>query len=176
MFVTLSFIMLSIIRKSKEIIGNSIDWELKKNSSLSNTTTDGKKENMDTEDMRLFVYDVLRVIKDPERDATLEELNVIQEDDIKVTNIYGLNLKEVKVEFKPTIPHCNLATLIGLCIRVKLDRNLPQSCKTCILIKPGSHNTEHTINKQINDKERAAAAMENPSLRQTVELCIKEDC
>lgn len=56
MFVTLSFIMLSIIRKSKEIIGNSIDWELKKNSSLSNTTTDGKKENMDTEDMRLFVY------------------------------------------------------------------------------------------------------------------------
>ena len=35
-------------------------------------------------------------------------------------------------------------------------------------------STEADINKQINDKERVAAAMENPSLRETVEECIKE--
>lgn len=34
-----------------------------------------------------------------------------------------------------------------------------------------------TVNKQINDKERIAAAMENPSLRELVEKCIvEEDC
>jgi len=32
-----------------------------------------------------------------------------------------------------------------------------------------------TVNKQINDKERVAAAMENPSLRDVVEKCIKEE-
>jgi hypothetical protein len=31
------------------------------------------------------------------------------------------------------------------------------------------------INKQINDKERVAAALENPNLRETVEMCIRED-
>lgn len=31
------------------------------------------------------------------------------------------------------------------------------------------------VNKQINDKERIAAAMENPNLREIVETCIKEE-
>lgn len=31
------------------------------------------------------------------------------------------------------------------------------------------------VNKQINDKERIAAAMENPNLREMVENCIKEE-
>lgn len=31
-----------------------------------------------------------------------------------------------------------------------------------------------SVNKQINDKERITAAMENPSLREIVEECIKE--
>ena len=31
-----------------------------------------------------------------------------------------------------------------------------------------------SVNKQINDKERIAAAMENSSLREIVESCIKE--
>lgn len=32
-----------------------------------------------------------------------------------------------------------------------------------------------TVNKQINDKERVAAAMENPNLKEMVEKCITED-
>lgn len=32
-----------------------------------------------------------------------------------------------------------------------------------------------SVNKQINDKERIAAAMENPNLRQLVESCIKDE-
>lgn len=30
------------------------------------------------------------------------------------------------------------------------------------------------VNKQINDKERVAAAMENPNLREIVEQCVIE--
>ena len=44
---------------------------------------------------------------------------------IKVNN----ETKLVKVEFTPTIPHCSMATLIGLCIRVKLLRSLPYQYK-----------------------------------------------
>lgn len=32
-----------------------------------------------------------------------------------------------------------------------------------------------SVNKQVNDKERVAAAMENPSLKEIVEKCIKEE-
>ena len=31
------------------------------------------------------------------------------------------------------------------------------------------------VNKQINDKERIAAAMENPNLRDLVEKCINDE-
>lgn len=48
----------------------------------------------------------------------------------------------VKVEFVPTVPHCSLATLIGLCIRQKLQQCLPYSCKVDINIAPGTHTTE----------------------------------
>ena len=42
-------------------------------------------------------------------------------------------------------------------------------------MKEGTHNTEQDINKQINDKERVAAAMENPNLRETVDQCIEDE-
>jgi hypothetical protein len=41
-------------------------------------------------------------------------------------------------------------------------------------VQEGTHSTVEDINKQINDKERVAAALENPNLRQTVELCIRD--
>lgn len=31
------------------------------------------------------------------------------------------------------------------------------------------------VNKQINDKERVAAAMENPNLKDIINSCIKEE-
>ncbi|GAU25769.1 hypothetical protein TSUD_222260, partial [Trifolium subterraneum] len=33
-----------------------------------------------------------------------------------------------------------------------------------IRVAPGSHATEAAVNKQLNDKERVAAALENPNL------------
>jgi hypothetical protein len=48
----------------------------------------------------------------------------------------------VRIEFNPTVPHCSLATLIGLCIRIKLERNLAERFKLDIFIRKGTHSTE----------------------------------
>lgn len=48
----------------------------------------------------------------------------------------------MRVEFNPTVPHCSLATLIGLCIRAKIERNIPHKIKLDIYIKKGAHSTE----------------------------------
>ena len=92
------------------------------------------------------------------------QIEHIQVDDIKGKAV---------VEFTPTIPHCSMATLIGLCIRVKLLRCLPPRFKTNVRIYPGSHASEKDINKQLNDKERVAAALENDQLMSVVERCIE---
>ncbi|KAI8037010.1 MIP18 family protein galla-1 [Drosophila gunungcola] len=126
-------------------------------------------------DLQETIYDLLRSIRDPEKPCTLEDLNVIYEDGIFVMPPTRSNVSVVRIEFNPTVPHCSLATLIGLCIRVKVERGLPHNIKLDIYIKKGAHQTEEEINKQINDKERIAAAMENPNLRELVENCIKDE-
>jgi hypothetical protein len=40
-------------------------------------------------------------------------------------------------------------------------------------LHPGSHSSEAAVNKQLNDKERVAAALENPNLLEKVELCLR---
>lgn len=76
------------------------------------------------------------------------------------------------VYLTPTIPHCSMSTLIGLSLRVRLLRALPARYRVDIRIKPGSHQSEHAVNKQLNDKERVQAALENQHLLQVVEGCL----
>lgn len=129
----------------------------------------------DEVELKESVYDLLRTIKDPEKPQTLEQLDVVYEECVNICQPTPNGTYVIRVEFNPTVPHCSLATLIGLCIRVKLERNLVMLFKLDIYIKEGAHATEEEINKQINDKERIAAAMENPNLRELVEKCILED-
>ncbi|EDV27144.1 uncharacterized protein TRIADDRAFT_54797 [Trichoplax adhaerens] len=110
---------------------------------------------------------------DPELPQTLEELNVVTEDEIFVRNMKQGEAC-IRINFTPTVPHCSLATLIGLCIRVKLQRCLDQDYKLDIYVTKGSHDTEDGVNKQINDKERVAAAIENPNVKKLVEECLQE--
>uniref|UniRef100_A0A0N4Z6H1 FeS_assembly_P domain-containing protein n=1 Tax=Parastrongyloides trichosuri TaxID=131310 RepID=A0A0N4Z6H1_PARTI len=117
------------------------------------------------------VFEYIRDINDPEHPYTLEQLNVVQEELILVDNDeYN---PYVDVRFTPTIPHCSMATLIGLCIRIKLERSLPPGMKIITRITAGTHNSEETINKQLADKERVAAALENHNLMTTVNNCLK---
>lgn len=65
-----------------------------------------------------------------------------------------------------------MATLIGLCIRVKLLRALPPRFKVTVRVTPGTHASEDAVNKQLNDKERVAAALENGHLLDVVNKCV----
>ena len=114
------------------------------------------------------IFDMIRNIQDPEHPLTLEELNVV---DIQSINLDKDSLV-CRVEFTPTIPHCSMATLIGLSIQVKLIRSLPKTYKTEVLIKAGTHTSEVAVNKQLADKERVAAALENIHLLQVVNRCL----
>ncbi|XP_063169085.1 cytosolic iron-sulfur assembly component 2B isoform X2 [Candoia aspera] len=110
------------------------------------------------------IFDLIRGIHDPEHPLTLEELNVVEQ----VSDAESA----VSVEFTPTIPHCSMATLIGLSIKVKLIRSLPERFKVDVHITPGTHASEHAVNKQLADKERVAAALENVHLLQVVNQCL----
>ena len=55
---------------------------------------------------------------------------------------------------------------------MKLLRSLPDRFKVKVLISPGSHATEDAINKQLADKERVAAALENTHLLEGVNQCL----
>ncbi|XP_074644331.1 cytosolic iron-sulfur assembly component 2B-like [Tubulanus polymorphus] len=114
------------------------------------------------------VFDLIRGINDPEHPLTLEELNVLELEHVQIND----EDNTVTVEFTPTIPHCSMATLIGLSIRVKLLRSLPTRFKVDVRITPGSHASEHAVNKQLADKERVAAALENGHLINVVNQCL----
>jgi len=72
-----------------------------------------------------IVFDLIRNIEDPEHPLTLEQLRVVTIDQIKVNPAK----REVDVTFTPTIPHCSSAAIIGLMIRAKLTRGLPENYK-----------------------------------------------
>jgi len=131
---------------------------------LDDLEDDGAVEGIDS----LEVFELVRHLNDPEHPLTLEQLHVTSLDDIIVDN--GRNT--VDVFFTPTIPHCSMATLIGLCIRVKLLRALPPRFKVNVRVSPGSHSSEAAVNKQLADKERVAAALENSQLLEVVNKCI----
>ncbi|KAL8168247.1 hypothetical protein V2J09_009746 [Rumex salicifolius] len=98
---------------------------------------------------------------------SLEQLSVLSEESITVDK-----LGRIMITFTPTIQHCSMVTVIGLCLRVKLKQAFPPHYKVDIKVSPGSHADEESVNKQLNDKERVAAALENESLSQLVDECL----
>lgn len=114
------------------------------------------------------IFELIRDIKDPEHPLTLEELNVVREDQITI----DLEQKCVDIEFSPTINRCSMAPLIGISIIVKLLRTLPEQMKVNVRISSGTHDAEEAYNKQLNDKERVAAALENANLLSIINGCI----
>ncbi|XP_015435532.1 PREDICTED: MIP18 family protein CG7949 [Dufourea novaeangliae] len=118
------------------------------------------------------IFDLIRNINDPEHPLTLEELNVVEQNLIEIDN----EANKIHVKFTPTIPHCSMATLIGLSIRVQLLRALPSRFKVNVEITPGTHMSEAAVNKQLADKERVAAALENNHLLEVINQCVGIKC
>uniref|UniRef100_A0A8D8G6E4 MIP18 family protein CG7949 n=1 Tax=Culex pipiens TaxID=7175 RepID=A0A8D8G6E4_CULPI len=139
----------------------------KRSEDRKHTENDEDDDVVDPFDER-EIFDLIRNINDPEHPLTLEELHVLEQSLITVDNAKNF----VKVLFTPTIPHCSMATLIGLSIRVKLLRALPPRFKVSVEINPGTHASENAVNKQLADKERVAAALENTHLIEVINQCI----
>ncbi|THG02390.1 hypothetical protein TEA_004322 [Camellia sinensis var. sinensis] len=86
--------------------------------------------------------DVDEDIKDPEHPYSLEELKVITEDAIEVDDKHNC----VRVTFTPTVEHCSMATVIGLCLRVKLMRSLPLHYKMSTIREHWDLGVDKVIN------------------------------
>ncbi|GAA5978623.1 hypothetical protein JCM10908_004427 [Rhodotorula pacifica] len=139
--------------------------EQERNSTGTATGQDREGEEIDADE----IFDLIRSISDPEHPLTLEQLAVVSSEQITVQ--HGKR-PSVLVQFTPTIPHCSMATLIGLSLRVRLLRSLPERFKVDIKVKEGTHQSENAVNKQLNDKERVAAALENNHLLSVVQQCL----
>lgn len=109
------------------------------------------------------VFQLVKDIKDPEHpELSLAQLRVVKKDQIFVHN------SDVLLEYTPTIPTCSVAVLIGLTLLRKLQLCLPQRFAVHVKIRQGKHVQEIQVNKQLGDKERVAAAMENPNLSKLI--------
>ncbi|KAF1861460.1 hypothetical protein Lal_00025788 [Lupinus albus] len=131
-------------------------------------------------------------LEDPEHPYSLEELKVITEEAVEVDDkkSYGYVYSD-----SGTLQYGhNYRTLLTSQAHEKLrneERGRGRSReKTEILdfqmegptyltgkhvdirVAPGSHATEAAVNKQLNDKERVAAALENPNLLDMVDECL----
>ncbi|XP_072169227.1 cytosolic iron-sulfur assembly component 2B-like [Diadema setosum] len=153
-------------RERLDNVNPTVHGKLNNRQVLPSEEDDNIADAIDTRE----VFDLIRHINDPEHPLTLEELNVVQQAEVEVDD----EGNAVKVTFTPTIPHCSMATLIGLAIRVKLLRSLPSRFKVDVIIKPGTHVSENAVNKQLADKERVAAALENNHLLEVVNQCLTQ--
>ncbi|KAI1761815.1 hypothetical protein GGR53DRAFT_454753 [Hypoxylon sp. FL1150] len=127
------------------------------------------------------VYDLISTISDPEHPLSLGQLAVVNLPDIDITPSPSVTadpnaLTRVLVKITPTITHCSLATVIGLGVRVRLEQALPPNYRVDVMIKEGSHSQDDQVNKQLADKERVAAALENDTLKgvldKMLETCV----
>ncbi|KAI9834785.1 MAG: hypothetical protein M1819_002871 [Sarea resinae] len=131
---------------------------------------DGAPEPIDEQE----IYDLIAPISDPEHPLTLGSLAVVNLPDIflparapanpRSSSSFSPTIQTVTVLLTPTITHCSLATVIGLGVRVRLERALPPRFRVDVRIKEGTHASADQVNRQLADKERVAAALENATL------------
>jgi metal-sulfur cluster biosynthetic enzyme len=116
--------------------------------------------------------DLISTISDPEHPLSLGSLAVVNLADIHISPPPGTEdrteLVTILVEITPTITHCSLATVIGLGVRVRLEHALPARYRVDVRIKEGTHSQADQVNKQLADKERVAAALENATLLKVI--------
>ncbi|ETS00558.1 MIP18 family protein [Trichoderma ghanense] len=127
------------------------------------------------------IYDLISNITDPEHPVSLGQLSVVNLPDIHITPSPALGVPSpntivhVTVELTPTVTHCSLATVLGLGVRVRLEQVLPPNYRVEVICKENSHSQDDQVNKQLSDKERVAAALENDSLRSVLDKML-ESC
>ena len=94
-------------------------------------------------------YDIIRTIKDPEFPHSLEQLEVVDPDLVKVTINEEHKIINFEITWVPTTPTCGFALNIALCIRVKLERELSvkEYAKIDIYVQDGKHDNKAGIDR-----------------------------
>lgn len=123
---------------------------------------DNTREEIDEQE----VYDLISSITDPEHPLTLGSLGVVNLEDIQIfpPSSPRSRISSVQVLITPTTSACSLTTVIGLGVKVRLVNALPPRFRVDVRIKEGTSSSADEANKQLGDKERVAAAMENKNL------------
>ncbi|KAG7292921.1 hypothetical protein NEMBOFW57_002966 [Staphylotrichum longicolle] len=142
--------------------------------SSSDEDGDCEEEPVDEQD----IYDLISTISDPEHPHTLGQLSVVRLPDIHISPSPTElptpdSLLTVLVELTPTINHCSLATVIGLAVRCRLEQTLPPNYRVDVRMKDGTHAQDDQVTKQLGDKERVAAALENDTLQRMVDKMLE---
>ncbi|KAG7228438.1 hypothetical protein INR49_007611, partial [Caranx melampygus] len=119
------------------------------------------------------IFDILlhliRSINDPEHPLSLEELNVVEQIRVKVNDPENF----VGIEFTPTIPTAAWQHSSACPSKSSCSAPCPTGSRYIdVHITPGTHASEEAVNKQLADKERVAAALENSSLLEVVNQCL----
>ncbi len=122
-----------------------------------------------------YTTDLIAPLTDPEHPLTLSSLSVINLPDIHLSPLPPPteHLTLCTVLLTPTITHCSLATVIGLGVRVRLEQALPPRFRLDVRIKEGTHSTATEVSRQLADKERVAAALENGTLMGVVKKMLE---
>jgi len=120
------------------------------------------------------VFQVIRGIKDPEHDYTLEQLKVVGLERIKIVELNSEenSSKIIEIEIVPTIPHCSMVGLIGLSIIYKLGMVVSSRYVVRVVIKKGTHMLEEDMTKQLEDLERTESAFLNPAITDVISMLI----
>ena len=139
-------------------------------SSVSSDSDEETREEIDEQE----VYDLISTISDPEHPLSLGSLGVVKLEDISIIPPTSprSRISTVTVLLTPTTSACSLTTVIGLGVKVRLMQALPPRFRVDVRIKEGTSRTADEVNKQLGDKERVAAAMENRSLINVVNTML----
>ncbi|EME38275.1 hypothetical protein DOTSEDRAFT_48554 [Dothistroma septosporum NZE10] len=130
--------------------------------SSSSSEDESDREEIDEQE----VYDLISNITDPEHPLSLGSLGVVNLSDIAIIPPASptSRISSVRVLITPTTSACSLTTVIGLGVKVRLVNALPPRIRVDVRIKEGTSSSADEANKQLGDKERVAAAMENRNL------------
>lgn len=139
-------------------------------SASSESDDEERREEIDEQE----VYDLISTISDPEHPLSLGSLGVAKLDDISIQRPTSprSRISTVTVLLTPTTSACSLTTVIGLGVKVRLLQALPPRFRVDVRIKEGTSQTADEVNKQLGDKERVAAAMENRNLINVVNTML----
>jgi hypothetical protein len=128
------------------------------------------------------IFQLIRSIKDPEHPYTLEQLNIVGMDDIHISSLENPNvlcksgqpIQSIEVIFTPTVPHCSMAGIIGLCLHYQLKMYVKNHLIN-VNIKKDTHSTYQSLNKQLSDRDRVMAAFDNDGMVDVIKSCIDSE-